>query len=91
MRGHGDSFGFPPALHASILTALSLGKRPIVVPRRAAHGEHVDGHQDDLAAYVDRAGLALVREADEITIEDLEENRRWAVKRAADLAPVALA
>ena len=75
----------------SILTALSLGKRPIVVPRRAAHGEHVDGHQDDLAAYVDRAGLALVREADEITIEDLEENRRWAVKRAADLAPVALA
>lgn len=74
----------------SILTALSLGKRPIVVPRRAAHGEHIDGHQDDLADYVAAAGLALVREADAITLDDLEENRRWRVLPAADLEPVFL-
>jgi UDP-N-acetylglucosamine transferase subunit ALG13 len=75
----------------SILTALSLGKRPVVVPRRAAHGEHVDGHQDDLASYVASAGLATVLEADAVTLEDLEESRRWRVLTAADLEPVALA
>jgi UDP-N-acetylglucosamine transferase subunit ALG13 len=63
----------------SILTALQLGKRPIVVPRRAAHGEHVDGHQNDLAAFVASEGLALVCEADEITLDDLEDSRRWRV------------
>jgi UDP-N-acetylglucosamine transferase subunit ALG13 len=30
---------------ASIMQALSHGKVPIVVPRQAAHGEHVDDHQ----------------------------------------------
>jgi UDP-N-acetylglucosamine transferase subunit ALG13 len=30
---------------ASIMQALAHGKVPIVVPRRAAHGEHVDDHQ----------------------------------------------
>ena len=75
----------------SILTALSLGKRPVVVPRRAAHGEHVDGHQDDLARYVAEAGLAQVLEADAITLDDLDESRRWRVLAAARLEPVALA
>jgi UDP-N-acetylglucosamine transferase subunit ALG13 len=75
----------------SILTALSLGKRPVVVPRRAAHGEHVDSHQDDLARYVAGAGLALVREADQLTLDDLRENLRYRVRTAPDLAPVELA
>lgn len=74
----------------SILTALQLGKRPIVVPRRAAHGEHVDGHQNDLAAFVASEGLALVREADEITLADLEESRGWRVELVGDPAAVAL-
>jgi UDP-N-acetylglucosamine--N-acetylmuramyl-(pentapeptide) pyrophosphoryl-undecaprenol N-acetylglucosamine transferase len=75
----------------SILTALQLGKRPIVVPRRAAHGEHVDGHQDDLAAYVASEGLALVREADEITLADLLESLQWRVTSVGDPEPVHLA
>lgn len=75
----------------SILTALQLGKRPIVVPRRAAHGEHVDGHQDDLAAYVASEGLALVREADAITRADLDESLRWRVTSVGDPEPVRLA
>jgi UDP-N-acetylglucosamine transferase subunit ALG13 len=74
----------------SILTALSLGKRPVVIPRRAAHGEHVDGHQDDLANFVSSAGLATVLEADAITLDDLEQSRRWRVIAASDLAPVEL-
>lgn len=75
----------------SILTALQLGKRPIVVPRRAAHGEHVDGHQDDLAAYVASEGLAVVREADEITLADLRESLHWRVTSVGDPEPVQLA
>jgi len=74
----------------SILSALSLGKRPIVVPRREAHGEHVDGHQDELANFVADAGLARVIEADEIELSDIEEARRWRVLPTAGLAPVAL-
>jgi UDP-N-acetylglucosamine transferase subunit ALG13 len=74
----------------SILTALQLGKRPIVVPRRAAHGEHVDGHQNDLATFVAGEGLALVREADEITLADLEDSRRWRVELIGDPEPVTL-
>ncbi|MBF0672926.1 MAG: glycosyltransferase [Salinibacterium sp.] len=75
----------------SILSVLRAGKRPIVVPRRAAHGEHVDGHQDDLADYVDARGFALVREADELTLDDLIENQRWVVRPAGQAAPVAVA
>lgn len=74
----------------SILTALSLGKRPIVVPRRTAHGEHIDGHQNDLASYVASEGLAMVREADAITLEDLQESRRYRVLAASESAPVQL-
>jgi UDP-N-acetylglucosamine transferase subunit ALG13 len=74
----------------SILTALQLGKRPIVVPRRAARGEHVDGHQNDLAAFVASEGLALVREADEITRDDLEDSRRWRVSLVGRPEPVVL-
>jgi len=74
----------------SILTALQLGKRPIVVPRRAAHGEHVDGHQDDLAAYVASEGLAMVREADAITRRDLEDARGFRVVTVGDPEPVRL-
>jgi UDP-N-acetylglucosamine--N-acetylmuramyl-(pentapeptide) pyrophosphoryl-undecaprenol N-acetylglucosamine transferase len=75
----------------SILTALQLGKRPIVVPRRAAHGEHVDGHQNDLAAFVASEGLALVREADEITLADVVECLNWRVTSVGDPEPVQLA
>lgn len=74
----------------SILTALSLGKRPIVVPRRAGFGEHVDAHQDELADYVDGLGLAVAREAEAITTHDLEDSRRWRVLRAPRLEPTVL-
>ena len=39
-------------LHAgagSILQALDAGKYPVVMPRRLAHGEHIDDHQLELA------------------------------------------
>jgi UDP-N-acetylglucosamine--N-acetylmuramyl-(pentapeptide) pyrophosphoryl-undecaprenol N-acetylglucosamine transferase len=33
----------------TIMTALKLGHRPVVIPREAQYGEHVDDHQLDIA------------------------------------------
>jgi UDP-N-acetylglucosamine transferase subunit ALG13 len=41
----------------TILTALRLGKIPIVVPRLRKHGEHVDDHQLQIAREFGRRGL----------------------------------
>ncbi len=60
--------------HAGVGTVVSLiesGVYPVVVPRRAAHDEHVDDHQEEIAGLVSGSGLGLVREADELTHEDL--------------------
>src|SRR5206468_1831952 len=56
----------------SSLGALQNGKLPVLVPRRAAFGEHVDDHQQQIADMLSGRGLALVREADEISLADLE-------------------
>jgi UDP-N-acetylglucosamine transferase subunit ALG13 len=41
----------------TILTAIDLGKRPIVVPRLRRHGEAVDDHQVAIARRLDASGL----------------------------------
>jgi UDP-N-acetylglucosamine--N-acetylmuramyl-(pentapeptide) pyrophosphoryl-undecaprenol N-acetylglucosamine transferase len=53
--------------HAGVATALQLGANGsncILVPRRAAHGEHVDDHQTQIARLFAGAGLARVLDAD---------------------------
>lgn len=72
------------------LAALSAGKVPVLAARSVGHGEHVDAHQDDLAAFLAERGLAIVRPADEITAADLEEASRWRVTRRDDLEPVSI-
>ena len=72
------------------LAALSAGKVPLLAPRSVAHGEHIDSHQDDLAAYLASRGLAVVRPVDEITADDLREASRWRVTRRDDLGPVSI-
>lgn len=52
----------------TIMTVLSLGKIPVVVPRLARYGEHVDDHQVQIADAFAMRGLALVYESG-----DLEE------------------
>jgi beta-1,4-N-acetylglucosaminyltransferase len=46
----------------SILMALTNGKRPVVVPRRAEHGEAVDDHQLECARRFARADLVTLVE-----------------------------
>ena len=53
--------------HAGVASALQLaatGAPCLLVPRRAAHGEHVDDHQTQIARLFAQAGLARVVEAD---------------------------
>ncbi len=60
--------------HAGVGTfirCLEAGKVPLLVPRRSAHGEHVDDHQMQIATVSRERGLAVVREADEISFPDL--------------------
>jgi UDP-N-acetylglucosamine--N-acetylmuramyl-(pentapeptide) pyrophosphoryl-undecaprenol N-acetylglucosamine transferase len=51
----------------SALTALEAGHFPIMVPREASHGEHVDDHQQQVARELHKRGLAL-----HVSIETLD-------------------
>jgi UDP-N-acetylglucosamine transferase subunit ALG13 len=55
----------------SALDALDAGKLPILVPREAAYGEHVDDHQLQIALELHARGLAIARSVDELTFDDL--------------------
>jgi UDP-N-acetylglucosamine transferase subunit ALG13 len=46
----------------SIVLARRCGHRPIIMPRRPRHGEHVDEHQMELARRLSAAGLATLVE-----------------------------
>jgi UDP-N-acetylglucosamine transferase subunit ALG13 len=43
----------------SILLCLRNGRTPLVVPRRRAHGEHVDDHQVELTSALEEAGKVV--------------------------------
>jgi UDP-N-acetylglucosamine transferase subunit ALG13 len=57
-----------------ISSALAAGRRPIVVPRRASLGEHVDDHQDQLTRKLADWGLVVVAE-DRLTTADVQAAR----------------
>jgi UDP-N-acetylglucosamine--N-acetylmuramyl-(pentapeptide) pyrophosphoryl-undecaprenol N-acetylglucosamine transferase len=66
----------------SALDALQCGHGPILVPRRPARGEHVDAHQAQIAGELDRRGLAIHREVEDLTFQDLERAARLSIRRA---------
>jgi len=51
------------------LTAFERGRCPVLVPRRHAHGEHVDDHQVGTARALAARGLATYAEVEEVTEE----------------------
>jgi UDP-N-acetylglucosamine transferase subunit ALG13 len=57
----------------SLALALEAGKVPVFIPRRAAFGEQIDDHQVELARWADEKGLAVMAEADRVTIDDLKK------------------
>jgi len=52
----------------SALSALSVGRHPVLVPRRSAYGEHVDDHQEQIAGELSRRGLATTCDPDDIDL-----------------------
>lgn len=58
-----------------IATVLRAGKRPLVLPRRASDDEHVDDHQEQIAAKLDELGL-IVRLTDRLDADIVAESRR---------------
>jgi UDP-N-acetylglucosamine transferase subunit ALG13 len=74
----------------SALTAMVAGRLPIVVPREASRGEHIDDHQAEIAAGLEALGLAINRSPDEITLDVLLAAASQAVTSTATPAPLAL-
>jgi UDP-N-acetylglucosamine--N-acetylmuramyl-(pentapeptide) pyrophosphoryl-undecaprenol N-acetylglucosamine transferase len=73
----------------SALMALDSGRLPILVPRLERHGEHVDDHQEQIAAELERRGLAVNTPVGELGREAIERAAgAEVVSRPA--APIAL-
>lgn len=74
----------------SAVTAIRAGKKPVLVPRLARYGEHVDDHQLQLAERLAEFGLALVctpeSQVDGLVAEARESTNRVAASRRSTLA-----
>jgi UDP-N-acetylglucosamine--N-acetylmuramyl-(pentapeptide) pyrophosphoryl-undecaprenol N-acetylglucosamine transferase len=73
----------------SALAAFQAGHRPVYVPRRAGHGEHVDDHQAQIARALSDRGLVVAAEADAVTGDSLETAAAWSVDAAPAVPPFA--
>ncbi|WNB85441.1 glycosyltransferase [Cellulomonas sp. ATA003] len=70
----------------AVASSIRSGKRPIVLARREARGEHVDDHQVQLARKLDELGLAVLVE-DRITAADVEAARQLGAAPSWDALP----
>lgn len=73
------------------LTALSAGRCPVLVPRLRRHDEHVDDHQEQIAADLHRRGLAIACRPEELTADVLAEAASRRVVPAATPPPLRFA
>ncbi len=74
----------------SSLAAIEAGHAPVLVPRRAHRDEHVDDHQQQIAGELSGRGLAVGREVDQLSADDLQLAARSAVTRAERALPLDL-
>lgn len=72
------------------LTALEHGRMPLLVPRRVRHGEHIDDHQQQIAAELSRRGLAVAREVEQVDHPSLAEAASGGVLRLPSPPPFRL-
>lgn len=79
--------------HAGVgtaLLALRHGKGPLLLPRRAHHGEHTDDHQQLVGGELSRRGLAHMVEADQLLPTDLMHAASTRVSTTSTPAPFLL-
>jgi hypothetical protein len=72
--------------HAGVgaaLTTLSAGRLPVVIARDPSRGEIDDAHQQRFARELDARGLALSREPETLSVDDLVAAARYRVVRPA--------
>jgi len=74
----------------SALTVLESGRVPVMVPRRAAYGEHIDDHQLLICNHLGERGIAVARDAGLLSAADLwdaaHSSTRMAVTKPMNLA-----
>jgi UDP-N-acetylglucosamine--N-acetylmuramyl-(pentapeptide) pyrophosphoryl-undecaprenol N-acetylglucosamine transferase len=75
----------------SALAAVKAGRCPVLVPRDPKHGEVVDSHQNEIASWLERRGLALQRSVEELSAADLEAAAARHVLRLSYPPPFRLA
>ncbi len=73
----------------SALSAFDQGKSPVLVPRTAAHREHVDDHQVQIAREMHRRGLATMCTPEELSVDVLLAAAERGVRRI-DAPPIEL-
>jgi UDP-N-acetylglucosamine--N-acetylmuramyl-(pentapeptide) pyrophosphoryl-undecaprenol N-acetylglucosamine transferase len=74
----------------SALTTLTAGRVPILIPRDPAQREIGDGHQPLLARELDKRGIAMHREPDTVTVDDLLEAAAYRVESSSSPKPFKL-
>ena len=74
----------------SAVTAFDLGKTPLLLPREASFGEHVDDHQQLTASELQRRGLAVSVLVNDLTLDDLQEARTGRVTKDGVIRPFEL-
>lgn len=75
----------------SALTALDLGKMPVLLPRlKTRYNEMVDDHQLMIAAELDSRGVAVSRDPNELTVDDLIWAMNHSVVTSQDRTPFLL-
>ncbi len=75
----------------SALAALEAGKCPVLVPRRVRWAEHVDDHQMDTGAELERRSLAVVRSVEDVNFDDLRVAARRRIQSLAEPPAIRLA
>lgn len=70
------------------LAALEAGRFPVLVPRRAHRGEHVDDHQLTIALELSMRDLCVIRDPDRLTLEDLQLAAGRSVVKVVDPPPL---
>jgi UDP-N-acetylglucosamine transferase subunit ALG13 len=80
--------------HAGIgaaLAAMEAGRYPVLVPRESSHHEHVDDHQQQIAARLSYLGLATAKSVTDLTGHDLAAAARRVVLERDALPLLAIA
>ncbi|WP_243075657.1 glycosyltransferase [Microbacterium sp. SS28] len=71
----------------TILGMLEMGIYPVAVVRRSARKEHVDDHQEQIAALINESGIGSAVEADGLTADILRDAATHAIRIDSDGVP----